>query len=49
MEPHFFYCSSDVDEDDVHQLLDITIDDLQVFLGSENTLKHKIVFAAGFL
>ena len=42
------YCSSAVDEDDVYQLLDITFDDLQVFLDTEDTLKHKTVFIAGF-
>ena len=49
MEPQCFYCSSAVDEDDVHQLQDITIDYLQVFLDSEDTSQHKIVFVAGFL
>lgn len=43
------YCTKAVDQLDLELLLDVTIDDTQLLLDSDDTLKQKIVFIGGFL
>jgi hypothetical protein len=42
-------CTATPDEQDLDLLQDITTDDTEKLLDSDDSLKHKIIFVAGFL
>lgn len=42
-------CSIDIDEVDLEQLQDVSIEDTQLLLESTDTLKDKVIYVAGFL
>ena len=43
------FCNAVVDEEDVEMLHEITIEDTQTLVNSNETLKQKITYIAGFL
>ena len=42
-------CTANPDERDLELLQDITADDTQNLIDSDDSLKHKVIFVAGFL
>ena len=45
----FTFCNAVVDEEDIEMLHEITIEDTQTLMNSNETLKQKIIYIAGFL
>lgn len=43
------YCTAVPDEQDLELLQDITVDDTENLIESDDPLKHKVIFVAGFL
>ncbi|KAI6658256.1 hypothetical protein LOD99_15525 [Oopsacas minuta] len=43
------YCTAPIVLEDIDVMLETSTEDTQTFLDSTDTLKHKVVFIAGFL
>ena len=47
--PNCLICTANIEEDDINLIDDLTITSTQTLLDSDDILKHKVVYIAGFL
>jgi len=43
------YCTTVSDQEDLELIQDCTTEETQFFIASDDPLKHKVIFVAGFL
>jgi hypothetical protein len=43
------HCAAETDEEDLELLQDVATDDTEILIESNDSLKHKIIYVAGFL